>query len=141
MAKSPQKTPKYLDRLPEGWQSREDLLSILLNNDDVVDTWKNTESRILPNNVDDILRILFMRNSWQLTTWGAAAMMRACCAWKLEHPENLLINGRVLINMGRIIQSPWFNHGRVIYVWDEGVHFEMQMFDGNIHKFIDFRQK
>jgi hypothetical protein len=67
--------------------------------------------------------------------------MSTCHSWLLEHNDNALINGRVLINMGHIIQSPWYNRGRHVYVWNEGVHFEMQMFDGSIKSFVDFHLK
>ena len=85
--------------------------------------------------------LFFIKNSWQLTSLGAIAMYSTCQSWALEHTDNAAINGRVLINMGRITQGPWCNRGRHVYVWTEGTHFEMLMFDGSIKRFVDFYLK
>ena len=127
--------------MPDGWHTREELTAELITNTEIVEIWRKVHAGMLPDRHDEYVRILFMKNSWQLTSWGAAAMIRACYSWLLEHNDNALINGRVLINMGHIIQSPWYNRGRHVYVWNEGVHFEMQMFDGSIKSFVNFHLK
>jgi len=127
--------------LPSGWHLREELVLALLNNWEIVETWHNLQHSILPNTTDEIVRLFFIKNSWQLTNLGAIAMYSTCQSWALEHADNAAINGRVLINMGRITQSPWCNRGRHVYVWNEGTHFEMLMFDGSIKRFVDFHLK
>ena len=114
---------------------------MLLDDPRVVESWRQNQAGMLPEGVDGFVRILFMKNSWQLTSWGAVAMISVCQSWTLEHDDNAVINGRILLNMGKIIKSPWYNRGRHVYVWNQGVHFEMQMFDGSIRRFVDFYLK
>jgi len=141
MARLYKKIPKDLSLLPEGWQTREELLSMLLDDARVIETWKHHHTGMIPDSIDGLIRTLFMKNSWQLTSWGAVAMVSVCQSYTLAHDDNALINGRILLNMGKIIQSPWYNRGRHVYVWNAGVHFEMQMFDGSIRRFVDFYLK
>ena len=141
MARLSKKNLKDLSLLPEGWQTREELLSMLLDDPRVVESGRQNQAGMLPEGVDGFVRILFMKNSWQLTSWGAVAMISVCQSWTLEHDDNAVINGRILLNMGKIIKSPWYNRGRHVYVWNQGVHFEMQMFDGSIRRFVDFYLK
>ena len=141
MARLLRKIPKHLNPLPIGWHSREELVLALLNNLEIVEIWNNLQQGISFNTVDEIVRLFFIKNSWQLTSLGAIAMYSTCQSWALEHTDTAAINGRVLINMGRITQSPWCNRGRHVYVWNEGTHFEMLMFDGSIKRFVDFYLK
>jgi hypothetical protein len=141
MARLLRKIPKHLNPLPIGWHSREELVLALLNNLEIVEIWNNLQQGISFNTVDEIVRLFFIKNSWQLTSLGAIAMYSTCQSWALEHTDNAAINGRVLINMGRITQGPWCNRGRHVYVWNEGTHFEMLMFDGSIKRFVDFYLK
>lgn len=48
------------------------------------------------------------------------------------------MTGRVLINMGRIARGPWHCSGTRLWVFDQGVHFELAMFDGHAHGLVDF---
>jgi hypothetical protein len=139
MARIYRKTSNDINCLPTGWQTQLELLSLLLDNQEIYKKWSNLNpGMMMPDTVDGIERLFFMKNSWQLTSFGAVALVHTNKSWVLEHQDNALINGRVLLNMSKIINSPWYNRGRHVYVWDEGVHFEMQMFDGSIKSFVDF---
>jgi len=132
-------TINNISSLPVGWSSREELVSLLLSDSHITQRWHDLASGVLPaESVDKSVNIIFMRHSWQLTSFGAVAMAAAAKFWTLEHSDNVFITGKILLNMGKISNSPWMSHGRHVYVWDEQIHFEIQMFDGSIRRFIEF---
>jgi hypothetical protein len=138
MARLLRKIPKDLNELPVGWQTKEDLVSLLFEDHFTQKIWRDHyPDQALPT-VDAAAKILFMKNTWQLTTFGASVLVRAYKSWCVEHQNNTIINGKILINMSRIIQGPWYNRALHTYVWDETTHFTMQMFDGDIKSFVDF---
>jgi hypothetical protein len=85
-----------------------------------------------------LTRSLFMGTGWKLTLFGCAFMLNAYRSYSLRHEANLRINGHVLINLGRIIRGPWHVHNMIVYVWDQEMHFELAMFDGDVHRFVEF---
>jgi len=124
--------------LPDNWDTREELVNLLLENQENITIWKSNINESFPDTPSDFIKYVFMKNSWQLTSWGAIVLSHISQFWLLENSDNVMINGRALINMGKIINGPWYHRGRHVYVWNEFSHFEMQMFDGSIRRFIDF---
>jgi len=138
MARLSREIYKDLNCLPIGWETREDLINIIIHNSQIMDACNKIAAGVQSTGIDGYMRLFFMKNSWQLTSWGALALIKTYQSWTLLHDDNALISGRILINMSKIIKSPWIARGRHVYVWNESVHFEMQMFDGSIKNFVDF---
>ena len=42
------------------------------------------------------------------------------------------------MHIGRIINGPWHVNNSAVFVWDQLIHFELSMFDGDLHRFVDF---
>jgi hypothetical protein len=135
----PKKIKTQLLNISDFVSTREQLVSDLYANAEIACTWHNLHKGIFPKEVNGIVQIMFMKNSWQLTNTGALFLGNTCECYKSCHVNNALLNGRVLVNMGKIIESPWYNKGQFVYVWKQTTYFELQMFDGDIHRFIEFR--
>lgn len=83
---------------------------------------------------------LFVQNGWQLTMFGAVLLSSTYKHWTIRNDANASVTGRVIVNMNRLIHGPWYTHHNTkIMVWDQFLHFELAMFDGNLHRFVDFK--
>lgn len=138
MARLSRKSSKELPVLPLGYATATELVAELIDNLSIYECWKQHYPGMMPSDLQGLVRVMFMKNSWQLTSFGAVCLSQTFKCWELEHHDNVLINGRILLNMGHIVKSPWYNRGRYTYVWSEGVNFEMWMFDGSLKSFVDF---
>jgi hypothetical protein len=137
MARLSRKNIENLPVLPVGYVTASELISGLLDNPAVYTAWTQQYPTI-PVDIAGVVRVMFMKNSWQLTTFGATCFSQTFASWELEHDDNALMTGRILISMSHIAKSPWYNRGRHVYVWSESVNFEMWMFDGSLKSYIDF---
>ena len=137
MARLLRKSRNDLLVLPLGYDSANECVADLIDNPSIYAAWTQ-QFPTIPSDVAGVVRTLFMKNSWQLTSFGAVCFSQTFRCWELEHDDNALINGRILINMSHIVKSPWYNRGRHTYVWSEGVNLEMWMFDGSMRSYVDF---
>ena len=81
---------------------------------------------------------VFVFNSWQLTLFGKHLLSSTYKHWSMKNANNARVNGRILLNMGPIMRSPWHLQNSEIVVWMPEAHFELAMFDGDVHRFVDF---
>lgn len=138
------KIPRDLNDLPSRYETRLDLVNAICKDQHVLDLVKQV--RPLPGEptidftdpVSGLMKSLFMGTSWRLTLFGCAFMLNTYKSYSARHESNLRIGGRVLLNLGRIIRGPWHVHNMLVYVWDQQVHFELAMFDGDVCRFVDF---
>lgn len=144
MARSSKKNHTDLNDLPDGWETKDDLVRIMAVDRLVLDAIKNlatlpgTAAMDFSDPAKGLMKNLFMGAGWQLTLFGCAFMLGLYKSYALRHESNLRINGRVLVNLGRIIRGPWRVHNHTVYVWDQHAYFELSMFDGDIHRYVDF---
>lgn len=123
MARSSRKNNRVgLPDLPDGWSTREDLARIVAPGTDV----------------DEWVKSVFLPGGWQLTNVGMDIMSRAYNSYVNEHANNSYMTGKVLINMGRITNGPWHARGHRIWTFNQDMHFELAMFDGDVRRFVDF---
>jgi predicted secreted protein len=82
----------------------------------------------------------FKRKTWQLTTWGGIVLSRTYMYYDIEHrsDSNSIITGKILIGIDRVINGPWHIYNNYIRIWDQDKHFEIQLFDCDIARFVDF---
>ena len=139
MARLSKKITADLDDLPDGYSSKEELIALLLNDPAVVAKWISASPGQHPTmDVNSVINAAFIRNSWQLTWWGCAALIASHRRFLLKNANNSVINGRILINLNNIINGPWKLQGQYLVVWDQTIHFELQIFDGDMQQFVDF---
>jgi hypothetical protein len=138
MARLSLKKPNDLIELPQGYQNQKDLVALLLSNPVVVKTWQGQYGSTLPDDAAGFVKIFFMKNSWQLSFVGVMAFAQIFTYWSVQHPDNVALTGRVLVNMSKITNGPWYSQGRHICVWSQNTHFELLMFDGSIKRFVEF---
>jgi hypothetical protein len=130
MARLSKKSQQDLNDLPSGWSSRQVLLAHLCDTDIDQDISKQ---------IRDQRSKIFVGTGWQLSSFGCAMLGKLYKPYVIANDSNALVTGRILMNLGRLINGPWHVHGRSMIVWDQSVYFELSMFDGNLHQFVDFR--
>lgn len=91
-------------------------------------------------NTPDLLRkLLFVGKGWQLTNMGNEMLIESFKSYQSKNKINKIITGKILINMDICCNSPWHLHNTAITIFDSTLHFELQMVDGDINSFINFR--
>jgi len=135
------KIPNNLKDLPEGFNTKEELLNMILNDSTTVVQIKD-KSEILAESLsslhDILLNRMFFKIGWQLKIFGCKVLMRHYNWQAIDVTGQESRTGKVLLNFSKIVNSPWyFDHNRVI-IWNQPIYFEIQMFDGNIKNFVDF---
>ena len=140
MVRLSKKIPPDLNELDIGFKDQASLIASLRSNS-MIDSLKNDIFRTspgLPDTVDSWVKAFFMPSSWQLTKIGITILYRYFKSYRSSNDSNVLVTGRVLINMSKILNSPWHVHGKYVYVFDIDSHFELEMFDGDVKSFVNF---
>lgn len=117
------------------------LISLMQSDEYVISMWNNNYIFSTPSlfNTDELSRWMFAQNSWQLTLSGWTFMSKIFTSYySHKNVNNYRVNGRVLINMSRLVKGPWYILNGKVYVWNHLAHFELSMFDGNVHEYINF---
>jgi len=130
MARLSKKIQLDLNDLPTGWSSRQVLLAHLCDNDidpDISRQIREQRSKI------------FVGTGWQLSSFGFEMLRRLYKPYVISNDTNAVVTGRILMNLGRLINGPWYVYNRAIVVWDQSIYFELSMLDGDLHRFVDFR--
>jgi hypothetical protein len=83
---------------------------------------------------------VFANQGWRLTKVGLRLLSNLYSTYHCTHPDNTVMTGRVLMGMDHAVGGPWGYRGREIYVFDQIVHFELQMCDGSARKFVEFKK-
>lgn len=81
-----------------------------------------------------------MNQGWRLTHSGFQAVSAHYIHYSVTNDQNHLLTGKILINMDNCVGGPWFLRGATVYLFDQTVGFELQMFGGDLHTFVDFKR-
>lgn len=87
---------------------------------------------------EDLVRLMFVGTGWQLTMFGFAFMVNAYKSYSVGNQDNRVLKGRILVNLGRIVNGPWNVHGPTVHLWDQTSYFELSMFDGSLDHYVGF---
>jgi hypothetical protein len=131
---------KNRDPFPQsGWNSRIELLSILVGNSRFIQGLA-VENITYHGNLADLDDRLFRpQPSWNLIDTGFRTLLHAYEHDVIRNPKNIN-NGITIITIASNIQGPWYIHREDIYIWDRSFNFELQMFDGDVQEYGRFRQ-
>lgn len=142
------KTTVRTFKIPIGWETKSQLIQRMLDDEFAVKSWNmaiSDPTLLTPMTDTDGSTIaiwskqLFLQNSWQLTLFGCTFL---CSVYKdyyiNKHNANYRTNGRILINLSKLVNGPWYIHNGSVYTWNQSVHFELVMFDGNVHDYVNF---
>jgi hypothetical protein len=130
--KKPIQVPDLPD-LPTDFASRNDCIEFIKKN-----TSFPINGHIDLKNEKDFEAAFFTGTQWQLTLFGCGYLSAHYKSWVLGHEANLSVTPRLILNIGRLLQSPWYIKRGSIITWNQDIHFELAMFEGNVHKYIDF---
>lgn len=151
MVRLSQKNRKNLIELEGVFSNREEFVSIICTSHNI-QYWRKipySEDKYGNSKVVDPyisnkekLEIFFRPYSWQLSLWGAISLSSTYTTYITTRPIEIdtIITGKILIGMNRIVKGPWYIHQNRIHVWNQDSHFELQMFDGDINRFLDFNK-
>jgi len=82
---------------------------------------------------------MFVSNGWKLSHSGRDMLRSKWQGYDSVNDANTVSTGKILINMDLCCASPWCWRGKCITVWDPTLHFELQMVNGNLSEFVDFK--
>jgi hypothetical protein len=85
-------------------------------------------------------RMMFGTRGWGLTRTGFNILSTHYTAYSAKNPKNGVITGKILLGMDESCASPWHVQGETVYVFDSVLHFELEMVNGNLNDFIDFKK-
>lgn len=131
--------------LTANWKSPERLVNAMHSDDHTVNMWNDHINAYplvpkLPRslNIHDWVSWLFFPNSWQLTLDGHIFMCKTFSNYYVhKHNENYKQTGRLLINLSRIVNGPWYIINGKLFVWNHYAHFELSMLEGNVHDYVN----
>jgi hypothetical protein len=123
--------------LPTGWTTKDELLSILMSDENFVITWQS-EEEIPLDAITSLRKLMFVKNGLQLTKWGRSLLMRSYISYEIPIDEPSTITGKVMINLDKIIKSPWHIYSSKLIIWDQAIYFEINMFNQNVKRYVDF---
>jgi len=86
-----------------------------------------------------IKSVLFSGKGWKLTKVGLELVTKKFKPFTSKHDNNKIVTGKILLKMDDCCNSPWSLFDGVVTVFDPILHFELQMVDGDISAFIDFK--
>jgi len=90
-------------------------------------------------NFDRLQRYFFVGLGWRLTWTGCQTLCQNYKSFISSSEENKYITGKIILNMDNCVEGPWCMKGQTIIVFDPKIHFELQMLNGNVNKFVDFK--
>lgn len=86
--------------------------------------------------------IMFKKNTWQLTDWGAKFLSSTYTYYDLQNKNNeniACLTGKILVGMDRIMNGPWYIHTyNIVRIWDQNKHFELQLLHCDFARYVDF---
>lgn len=88
-----------------------------------------------------IRRAMFVNQGWRLTKVGLRMLSGEHNTYRCAHDDNSVLTGRVLMGMDDAVGGPWGYGGKDVYVFDQMVHFELQMCEGSALRFVDFKKQ
>lgn len=89
--------------------------------------------------IESMRRFLFINQGWRLTHRGFNLLLKYYQSYASQNPTNEVVIGRVLISMDCCIGGPWFMRGRHVFVFNDTAHFELEMVNGDVRTYVDFR--
>lgn len=133
------KTKRTLEPLPEGWETRRDLMEMLIKDGEFLLSLSGKMPKI-PDTLERLEGIFFPQKSWKLSRLGFEVLHATYACYCFHHAENLFTPNAILA-IGARLKGPWYvTSGQRIYIWDSVFHFEISMFDGNINQFARFNE-
>lgn len=128
-------TDDWRGRDPAQWM-RDHGLSLISRHDD-----GQLELNLSMDTLTELRRTLFVNQGWRLTRVGLRLMAGVYNSYRCTHPDNAVLTGRVLIGMDDAVGGPWGYGGKDVYVFDQIVHFELQMCEGSASRFVEFKKQ
>lgn len=89
--------------------------------------------------LSELRRAVFVNQGWRLTKVGLRLLAQNYNSYRCGNDDNRIMTGRILVSMDAAVGGPWGYRDRDIFVFDQGVHFELQMCDGNARRFVEFK--
>ena len=121
-------------QLPVDTQNSMELVSVIKS----VLATTNSDFDIMSNDIAK--KMMFSNKQWGLTKTGYNILSAVYQSYTSKNPANKVMTGKILLGMDHCCASPWFVQGESVTVFDSVLHFELQMVNGNLNDFIDFKK-
>jgi hypothetical protein len=98
----------------------------------------NSDFDIMSNDIAK--KMMFSNKQWCLTKTGYNILSTVYQTYTSKNPATKVLTGKILLGMDQCCASPWFIQGETVTVFDGVLHFELEMVNGNLNDFIDFKK-
>lgn len=98
----------------------------------------NQDFETMPTDVAK--RMMFGTRGWGLTRTGFNILSSHYTIYSAKNLKNGVVTGKILLGMDECCASPWHIQGETVYVFNSVLHFELEMVNGNLNDFIDFKK-
>ena len=88
---------------------------------------------------DKVASMIFHKNSWKLTRDGVTLFSQLFEHQKTPLKEEMTMTGRLILGLCRSISSPWYIGKNTLVTFNHITWFEIQLHDGRLYDFIDFK--
>lgn len=122
--------------LPQNYKDRTDLINQVINYINIDRTWKTIHNK--PSTQKEWDTFLFQKNGWQLSFYGNIIFRATFTSYKVDNVTADHLTGKIIINLSKLVNGPWCHRGSSLYIWNQPCWFEMQMFEGDLKRYIDF---
>ena len=114
------------------------------NENDRLDFYKklridiNNHWLIPPTMPETVKKYLFFGRSWRLNAAGKKTFSKYFNEYELNNTHGML-TGKILIKMDDCCNGPYYITNNKITVFNISTYFELQLLDGDLNKFVDFK--
>lgn len=87
---------------------------------------------------EKVRSFIFANHGWRLSATGFSFLSLYYTYY--TYSSDFKLTGKIILGMDRSIKGPWFIRGKQVSFFDQNTYFELSMFNGDLDKFVDFKQ-
>ena len=86
-----------------------------------------------------IFNFMFINRGWRLSRKGNTFLSNYYKSYRSKHENNFEVTGKLLLQMNKIINGPWYLEDDTVIIWNSTIHFELQLVDGKLSDLLEFK--
>ena len=121
--------------------ARDTLLDLPITYTDIQQFCIDIKPFILDDDIspDIVRKVLFTGKGWRLSYTGHSLLVDRFKSYKSTNAKNKIITGKIMLHMDICCNSPWRLQSEIVTVFDPMLQFELQMVNGDLDTFINFK--
>lgn len=121
--------------------TQENLIDLPTNYKNIQDFCNSMQPHIAKDSIstDVIRKVLFIGKGWRLSNTGHFLLTKKFKSYKSINEKNKTETGKIILYTDVCCNGPWSLLDGVVTVFDSILHFELQMVNGDLNAFINFK--